>query len=178
VLKDGHPLATGQSGSVCHHLIDELLQVGQVEEGPDEGGGLGHEFNHLFPLSRAWENGDSLRSPPFPLELFDLYAAIGCVDGEWRASAIQLSVQGMALLAVGLELVPGERQSTVDMAVAGMHAQVGGEVPGNAKGYPAGRRLNQICRHRFVVRRNCTLPKIMRKDNKISLTVESRPGQK
>jgi len=48
----------------------------------------------------------------------------------------------MALVSAGLVMVRGKRKSTIHMAVAGMHVEVGGEVLGDANGHRAIRRLN------------------------------------
>src|ERR1700723_1426027 len=60
------------------------------------------------------------------LELLDFDVAVGGTDGERRASAIQLSVQLVALSA-GLVVIHGERKRTIHVAVARMHGEVGGQ---------------------------------------------------
>ncbi len=70
------------------------------------------------------------------LQVFDLYISIGCVDGERRAPAIEFSPQLMALSA-GLVVVHRNRKNAIHTAIAGMHVEVGGKVPGNANGHRA-----------------------------------------
>jgi len=63
-------------------------------------------------------------------ELFDFHVAVAGVDGERRASAVQLSVQFMALSAVGLIVVHGERKCAVHVTIATVNIEVCGEVLG------------------------------------------------
>jgi hypothetical protein len=65
-------------------------------------------------------------------ELLDLYVSVAGVDRQRNTSAIQLSVQFVALSSAGSVVVYRQRQCAVHMAVTAVNIQIGGEVLGDA----------------------------------------------
>ena len=69
-----------------------------------------------------------------PLYLLDLYVAVAGVDGEGCSSTVKAAVQVVRFPAAAVVVIHDDGEGAVEVAVAGVHIEIGGKARRHAKG--------------------------------------------